>query len=127
MVLTQIFYHECIHLSYNRSTVLRLTKLAKSYLIFTRNCAIEALSVTTMHFSDHHFLDFHVSLTERSTASIPVVSWSPTSSLVASALPTSSTFFSFEVNGDTKSQFFFGQPMSFFHQTRSILPISALT
>ena len=78
-------------------------------LIFTRNCATEALSVTPLHLSDHYFIQFRVSLPIRPSASTPMVSFrrnlSPTrfSSVVASALPTSSTFSSLQVNEATES------------------------
>jgi len=81
-------------------------------LIFTRNCATEALSVTPLQFSDHYFIQFRVSLPRRPSASAPMVYFcrnlrnlSPTrfSSVVASALPTSNTFSDLEVNDATES------------------------
>uniref|UniRef100_A0A8C6LM54 Reverse transcriptase domain-containing protein n=1 Tax=Nothobranchius furzeri TaxID=105023 RepID=A0A8C6LM54_NOTFU len=81
-------------------------------LIFTRNCAIDTISVTPLHLSDHYFIHFSTTLQGRSTASSPMVSFrrnlrnlAPNhfSSLVASTLPSPSTFSAYEVNDATES------------------------
>ena len=81
-------------------------------LIFTRKCAATSQTVTPLHLSDHYFIQFKVSLCQQPSAPTPSVSvrrnlrnLSPThfSSLVASALPPSRSFSSFEVDDATES------------------------
>uniref|UniRef100_A0A8C6KMT6 Reverse transcriptase domain-containing protein n=1 Tax=Nothobranchius furzeri TaxID=105023 RepID=A0A8C6KMT6_NOTFU len=80
-------------------------------LIFTRNGGIDTISVTLLHLSDHYFIHFSSTLHGRSTASSPMVSirrnlrnLAPNHfSLVASTLPSSSTFSAYDVNHATES------------------------